>query len=82
MKIQVIINGCVAHEEPVSSYGVERIAQVLGQAFKLELLKQCGIEAFMILEGVESKMNYAWFETTPTPWDETHFGEIEDQLFS
>jgi len=74
----VIINGYVVHEEPVSSYGVDKIMDVLASAFKLDLLKKCGVEAFMVLEGVESKMNHSWFETTPTPWDETHFKEIEE----
>jgi hypothetical protein len=75
VKIQVIINGVIAYEEPVNSYAVDNIIDLVSAQYNVALLQKCGVEAYVIVE-VGSLMNRPGFKPAPEAYDALYFDDI------
>ena len=76
MKVQVIINGRIAFEESASAFGVDKMIDLLSDSFRLPLLRECGVEAYIVIVGVQSQMNSTAFEPVPEWYDAKYFKEV------
>jgi len=73
VKIQAIINGIVAYEESVTAYSVETISDLIADRYNIALLKKCGVEAYLVIVDVPSKMNSPLFKAASEAYDELYF---------
>jgi hypothetical protein len=69
VKVEVHINGHEIYSEPVNLSDVQPMAERLAEMYNIDLLKLVGIRAEICISGVQSKMNYPWFEVKQEWYD-------------
>lgn len=73
MQAEVHINGRVAFIENVTGDEANLTAYRLRDWYRIDTLSACGVEAFVCISNVESRMNSESFIVKPEAYDELYF---------